>query len=298
MAILIDCNTNVLVHGISGRAAAFHLPYCEAYGTKVVAGVRPGKGGQHYDNRIPIYDTVREAVVQHRIHASLILVPAPCAADSILEAIEGEIPLIICISEGVPTRDMLLVRERLKNSSSLLLGPNCSGIITPGQAKLGIMPNYIHLPGRVGVVSRSGTLTFETVWQLTSRGIGQSTCVGIGGDPVHGLSQLDVIKMFEKDPQTSAMIMVGEIGGEEEEEAAEFIHHYGKKPVAAYIAGVTAPEGKRMGHAGAIIAGKKSGAIHKIRTLEKHGIAVARDPSRIAEALLEICGSQCLRGNH
>ncbi|MDR0428753.1 MAG: succinate--CoA ligase subunit alpha [Puniceicoccales bacterium] len=288
MAILINENTRVLVHGISGRAAAFHLPFCEAYGTKIVAGVRPGKGGQCYDDRIPIYDTAREAMQHHRVDASLILVPAPFAADATMEAIEENIPLIICISEGIPVRDMMMVRERLKYSRSILLGPNCSGIITPGKAKVGIMPNYIHLPGSVGIVSRSGTLTFETVWQLTQRRIGQSTCVGIGGDPVHGLSHVDVIRMFNDDPETEAIIMVGEIGGEEEEEAAEFIARHVHKPVAAYIAGVTAPQGKRMGHAGAIISGEKSGALHKIYALENIGIAVAKNPSRIADTLMEI----------
>jgi succinyl-CoA synthetase alpha subunit len=288
MSILIDKHARVLVQGITGHAAAFHLPHCEAYGTQIIAGVRPGKGGQFYDDRIPIYNTVEEATSHHDITVSMILVPAPFAADCILEAIAGEIPLIVCITEGIPTRDMAMVKARLRDSNSMLIGANCPGIITPGEIKLGIMPSYIHLPGSVGVVSRSGTLTFETVWQLTQHGIGQSTCVGIGGDPIHGISQMEAIRLFNDDPRTSGMILVGEIGGDEEEMAAEFIKHHVKKPVAAYIAGVTAPAERRMGHAGAIISGRKSGASYKIRALEDAGIAVAREISQIGDVYREI----------
>ncbi|MDR1456541.1 MAG: succinate--CoA ligase subunit alpha [Puniceicoccales bacterium] len=288
MSILLDGRAGVLVQGITGRAAAFHLPHCESYGTQIVAGIRPGKGGQFYDNRIPIYDTVAEATKNHSITASLILVPAPAAADCIWEAIDGEIPIIVCVTEGIPIRDMARVRARLRDSRSILIGANCPGIITPGEIKLGIMPSYIHRPGSVGVVSRSGTLTFETVWQLTQRDIGQSTCVGIGGDPIHGLSLVDVVRMFNDDPKTTTIVLVGEIGGEEEEEAAEFIKKHVKKPVAAYVAGVTAPADRRMGHAGAIISGAKSGAACKIKALETAGVAVAKDISQIGDVFCEI----------
>ncbi|MDR2677415.1 MAG: succinate--CoA ligase subunit alpha [Puniceicoccales bacterium] len=288
MSILIDGRARVLVQGITGRAAAFHLPHCEAYGTKIVAGIRPGKGGQLYDGRIPIYDTVVEAIRNHSITASLILVPAPAAADCIWEAIDGEVPLIVCVTEGIPVRDMARIRARLRDSSSVLVGANCPGIITPGEVKLGIMPSYIHRPGSVGVVSRSGTLTFETVWQLTQRGIGQSTCVGIGGDPIHGLSLVDVVRMFNDDTKTTEIVLVGEIGGEEEEEAAEFIKRHVKKPVAAYVAGVTAPADRRMGHAGAIISGARSGAGYKIKALEAAGVAVARDISQLGDVFCEV----------
>jgi succinyl-CoA synthetase alpha subunit len=288
MSILIDGRAHVLIQGITGRAAAFHLPHCETYGTKIVAGIRPGKGGQLYDNRIPIYDTVAEAIRRHPITASLILVPAPAAADCIWEAIDGEIPLIVCVTEGIPVRDMARIRARLRDSRSILVGANCPGIITPGEVKLGIMPSYIHCPGSVGVVSRSGTLTFETVWQLTQRGIGQSTCVGVGGDPIHGLSLEDAVRMFNDDPKTTEIVLVGEIGGEEEEAAAEFIKKHVRKPVAAYIAGLTAPTDRRMGHAGAIISGTKSGAGYKIKALEAAGVAVARDISQIGDVFCEV----------
>jgi succinyl-CoA synthetase alpha subunit len=290
MSILIDGDARVLVQGITGRAAAFHLPHCEAHGTKIVAGMRPGKGGQFYDNRIPIYDTVAGAIRAHPISASLILVPAAAAADCIWEAIDGEIPLIVCVTEGIPVRDMARVRARLRDSRSVLVGANCPGIITPGEVKLGIMPSYIHRPGSVGVVSRSGTLTFETVWQLTQRGIGQSTCVGVGGDPIHGLSLVDAVRMFNDDPKTTEIVLVGEIGGEAEELAAEFIKKHVKKPVAAYIAGVTAPADRRMGHAGAIISGARSDAAHKIKALEAAGVAVARDISQIGDVFCEVAG--------
>ncbi|MDR3317088.1 MAG: succinate--CoA ligase subunit alpha [Puniceicoccales bacterium] len=290
MSILVDGNTRVLVHGITGKAATFHVRHCREYGTKVVAGLRPGKGGQQFDGVIPIYDTAREAVAEQGANASLIFVPAMGAADAIMEAIDAEIPLIVCITEGIPSNDMLRVRERLLGSHSTLLGPNSPGVISPGKTKLGIMPSHIHQPGSVGVVSRSGTLTFETVWQLTRRGIGQSSCVGIGGDGVHGLTLLEVVRRFNDDPGTDGIIMVGEIGGEEEEAAAEYVHRSVKKPVAAFIAGITAPPGRRMGHAGAIISGKKSGAAYKIAALEKAGIAVAKNPASIAETYGERAG--------
>ncbi|MDR3116954.1 MAG: succinate--CoA ligase subunit alpha [Puniceicoccales bacterium] len=291
MGILVDGTTRVLVQGISGRAATFHLHRCLAYGTRVVAGVRPGKGGQLWEECIPIYDSVRDALERHRVDASLVFVPAAQAADALMEAIDGAIPLVVCIAEGIPSHDMLLVRERLACSHSRLIGPNCPGIIAPGQAKLGIMPGEIHSPGRVGVVSRSGTLTFETVSQLTRLGIGQSTCVGIGGDPIHGLSLCDVVQLFAEDPETDGIILVGEIGGEEELDAAEHIRRHVTKPVVAFIAGVSSPPGRRMGHAGAIVSGKRSGAAYKIDALERAGICVARHPGRIALAYRDLLGS-------
>jgi succinyl-CoA synthetase alpha subunit len=287
MAILVHSNTRVLVHGITGKTVAFHMRHCLAYGTKVVAGVRPGKGGQVFNGRIPIYDTARQAVAAQGIDASLIFVPAAGAADAILEAADAEIPLIVAITEGIPINDMVRVKERLKFSSSRLLGPNCPGIITPGQTKLGIMPSGIHRPGSVGVVSRSGTLGFEAAWQLSRMGLGQSTCVGIGGDPIHGMSHRDVVELFHEDPDTQGIVLVGEIGGEEEEEAAAFIEKWVKKPVVAYIAGITAPPERRMGHAGAIISGKRDTPGQKIAFLEKAGIAVARNLANLAATYAE-----------
>ncbi|MDR2576822.1 MAG: succinate--CoA ligase subunit alpha [Puniceicoccales bacterium] len=288
MGILVDENTRVMVHGITGKAATFHTHHCLDYGTKIVAGLRPGKGGQKFGGVIPIYDTAREAVEREKINASLVFVPAMGAVDSVLEAIDAGIPLIVCITEGIPSTEMLRVKEVMQGTNVILIGPNSPGIVTPGKTKLGIMPSYIHKPGTVGVVSRSGTLTFETVWQLTRRGIGQSTCVGIGGDAIHGLTHRQVIEMFNNDPHTDGMIMVGEIGGEEEEEAAEYIKKNVRKPVAAFIAGITAPPGRRMGHAGAIISGKRSGAAYKIAALESAGIAVAKNPAQIAETYAEV----------
>lgn len=290
MSILIHKDTRVLVQGITGKAGTFHTQHCREYGTKIVAGVTPGKGGELFEGSIPVYDTVSDAVKEQKIDASIIFVPALGAADCILEAIDAEIPFIVCITEGIPTNDMLQVYERLKDSKSLLLGPNCPGIVTPGECKMGIMPSYILKKGKVGVVSRSGTLSFEVVYQLTQKGIGQSTCVGIGGDPVHGLTFTDVIKRFNDDPETEGIIMVGEIGGEEEILAAEYIQQHVRKPVAAFIAGVTAPAGRRMGHAGAIISGKSSSAKYKIEALQKAGIAVALDPSKIADTYKSIAG--------
>ena len=290
MSILVDEKTRVVVVGITGKAATFHTRHCIAYGTNVVAGVRPGKGGQLFDGNVPIYNTAIEAVRYQKANAALIFVPAAVAADAVLEAIDAEIEVIICITEGIASTDMLRVRERLLTSKSILIGPNSPGIVSPGKTKLGIMPSYIHKPGRVGVVSRSGTLTFETVLQLSNGGIGQSTCVGIGGDGVHGLSHRDVVKRFNDDHDTDGIILVGEIGGEEEEIAAEYIKRHVKKPVAAFIAGTTAPPGRRMGHAGAIVSGKKSGATYKIAALERAGIAVAKNPARIAETYGEVAG--------
>lgn len=288
MSVLVDKNTRLVVQGITGKAGSFHAEQCLDYGTNVVAGVTPGKGGQRFLERVPIFDSVRQSVEKEGANASVIFVPPPFAAESILEAIDAEIPLIICITEGIPVNDMALVKTRLKSSRSRLIGPNCPGIITPGQCKIGIMPGYIHKPGKVGIISRSGTLTYEAVWQLTSRGHGQSTCIGIGGDPVNGTSHLDAVKLFNEDPDTEAIIMIGEIGGDAEEIAAAYIKEHVKKPVAGFIAGVTAPPGRRMGHAGAIVSGSSGSAESKIAALKDAGIAIANTPSEIADALLSI----------
>lgn len=291
MSILIDKHTRVLVQGITGKVGSFHAQKCIEYGTVIAAGQTPGKGGQLFNGKIPIYNTVAEAVMFQGVTASLIFVPPAAAADAILEAIDARIPLIICITEGIPVNDMLLVKERLAESHSLLVGPNCSGVITPGQCKMGIMPGYIHRPGKIGVLSRSGTLAYETVWQLTERGHGQSTCVGIGGDPIGGMSHLDVIRQFNEDPNTAGIIMIGEIGGDGEERATEYIRHHVKKPVSAFIAGQSAPEGRKMGHAGAIMCANSGSAAAKIRALENAGIPVARSPEFIADTFLEIYSS-------
>lgn len=289
MSILLDKETPVLVQGITGRSGHFHTLECMEYGTRVVAGVTPGKGGQRFQDRVPVYDTVREAVLNEGGCASLIFVPPAFAADSILEAIDADLELIVCITEGIPVRDMWAVKHALlKKPGVRLIGPNCPGIITPGQAKMGIMPGYIHKAGRVGVVSRSGTLTYEAVWQLTQLGIGQSTCIGIGGDPISGTSHLDAIKMLNEDPDTDALVLIGEIGGESEEEAARYIKDCVDKPVAAFIAGTTAPEGKRMGHAGAVISGSRGTAQAKIDALRDAGVAVTLNPSDIAATLAGI----------
>jgi succinyl-CoA synthetase alpha subunit len=288
MSILADSNTRLLVQGITGSSGAFHASSCMEYGTKVVAGVTPGKGGQLFEGHVPIFDTVYEARRQTDCNATMIFVPAPFAADAILEAVDAGVELIVCITEGIPVIDMMRVKAVLNKKKSRLIGPNCPGIITPGQCKIGIMPGYIHKPGGIGVISRSGTLTYEAVWQLTQRGYGQSTCIGIGGDPINGTSHLDAVKLFSEDPGTEALILIGEIGGTAEEEAAAWIKENYHKPVAAFIAGATAPPGRRMGHAGAIVSGGKGTAAGKIEALREAGIAVADTPASIAETLLKI----------
>lgn len=290
MSILVNKDTRVVVQGITGKAGAFHAEQCLEYGTQIVAGVTPGKGGQKFADRVPIFNTLAEAVEATEANCSVVFVPPPFAADSILEAIDSQLDLVICITEGIPVRDMAEVRRRLyfHNTTTRLIGPNCPGIITPGECKIGIMPGYIHKPGRVGVVSRSGTLTYEAVWQLTQRGVGQSTCIGIGGDPINGTSHTDALTLFEEDPDTDAVIMIGEIGGTAEEEAAAFVKEHMSKPVAAFIAGTTAPPGRRMGHAGAIVSGGEGTAESKIAALKDAGIEVAPTPSDMAEALLKV----------
>ena len=289
MSILIDKNTRVVGQGITGKAGTKHALNNIAYGTKYVAAVTPGKGGSKFEDKLPVFNTVREAVEKEGAEASVIFVPPAFAADSIMESIEAGIRLIVCITEGIPVKDMIQVKAKLREHPNCrLIGPNCPGIMTPGQCNIGIMPGYIAKPGKVGVVSRSGTLTYEAVYQLTQRGYGQSTCIGIGGDPVNGTSHLEAIKMFNEDPDTDAMIMIGEIGGDAEERAAAYIKQYVKKPVAAFIAGRTAPPGRRMGHAGAIVSGGSGTAAGKIAALEAAGIAVAPTPAVIADTLLKI----------
>jgi succinyl-CoA synthetase alpha subunit len=286
MSVLVDKNTRLIVQGITGSAGAFHTRQCIEYGTNVVAGVTPGKGGQEFDDKIPVFDTVWEAKQKTNCNVSMIFVPAAFAADSILEAVDADLDLVVCITEGIPVMDMMRVKAQMRGKRTRLIGPNCPGIITPGACKIGIMPGYIHKEGNVGVISRSGTLTYEAVWQLTSRGYGQSTCIGIGGDPIGGLSHLDCAKLFNEDKNTNAFILIGEIGGSAEEEAAAWIKENCKKPVAAFIAGMTAPPGRRMGHAGAIVSGGKGTAAGKIEALKAAGIAVAETPATIADTLI------------
>jgi succinyl-CoA synthetase alpha subunit len=284
LSILVDKNTRLIVQGITGQAGAFHSKQCKDYGTQVVGGVTPGKGGESIDG-IPVFNSVKEAVEKTHANATMIYVPAPFAADAILEAADAGVKLIVCITEGIPILDMIPVKNYLKSTQSILIGPNCPGIITPEQCKIGIMPGYIHKVGKIGVVSRSGTLTYEAVHQLTEKGIGQSTCVGIGGDPVHGLSFKNVLELFNADPDTEGVIMIGEIGGSEEEEGAEYVAKFMKKPVVGFIAGQTAPPGKRMGHAGAIVSGGSGKASDKIKAMERAGIAVAPTPAQLGETM-------------
>ena len=297
MAILIDENTKVLIQGITGSFGGRHASLSLEYGTKVVAGVTPGKGGQKFEDQVPIFDTVSKAVEETGATASAIFVPPPFAADAILEAVDAGVDLVVAITEGIPVMDMMRVKEAMKGSKSRLIGPNCPGVVTPGTGdrshggcRIGIAPGYIHKRGNVGVVSRSGTLTYEAVFQLTELGYGQSTCVGIGGDPINGTSHIDVLKMFNDDPETEAIIMIGEIGGDAEAEAARWAKDHCKKPIAGFIAGATAPPGRRMGHAGAIVGGEDDTAEAKKRILAECGIAVAETPSDMARTLLEKWG--------
>ncbi len=298
MSILVKPDTKLLIQGITGSFGARHAQLSLDYGTQVVAGVTPGKGGQlftHNGAQVPIFDTVAEAAQQTGATASAVFVPAAFAADAILEGVDAGLELVVCITEGIPVNDMLKVRRAMEGRKTRLIGPNCPGLVTPGPGqdshggcRIGIAPGYIHRQGHIGVVSRSGTLTYEAVWQLTCRGVGQSTCVGIGGDPVPGLSHLDIIKLFNDDPDTHGIVMIGEIGGSAEEEAAAWIRQHGRKPVAGFIAGATAPPGRRMGHAGAIISGGKGTAAAKIAAMREAGIGVAETPSVMAETLLKM----------
>ena len=287
MAILIHKNTRVITQGISGKSGRFHTEQCLVYGSRFVGGVTPGRGGETILD-LPVFDTVREAKKKTECDATVIFVPAPYAADAILEAEDAGIALIVCITEGIPVKDMLEVSRVMQLSKhSRLIGPNCPGIITPGECKIGIMPGYIHKKGKIGIVSRSGTLTYETVWQTTQLGLGQTTCVGIGGDPLNGTNFIDVIKLFQEDPKTEGILLIGEIGGGAEEEAAEWIKEHCSKPVGAFIAGTTAPKDKRMGHAGAIISGGKGGAQDKINALKKARVFIAKSPAEIGRVMAE-----------
>jgi len=287
VSVLVNKHTRVLTQGITGSTGQFHTKACKEYGTQMVAGVTPGKGGTAFEE-IPIFDTVAQAVSATGANASVIYVPPPFAADAIMEAADAGIPLVICITEGIPVLDMMRVKRYLEGRPTRLIGPNCPGIITPGECKIGIMPGYIHKPGRVGVVSRSGTLTYEAVHQLTQAGHGQSTCIGIGGDPINGTNFVDALRLFQDDPDTDAVIVIGEIGGTAEESAAEFIRDHMNKPVVAFVAGQTAPPGRRMGHAGAIIAGGKGTAADKIASFEAAGVRVARNPAEMGATMVAL----------
>ena len=289
MSILINQSTRVLCQGITGKAGAFHTKGCKEYGTNMVGGVTPGKGGETVEG-LPVFDTVAEAVEKTGANASMIFVPAAFTADAILEAIDGGIDVICAITEGVPVLDMVRVYDLVRRSNSVLIGPNCPGVITPGECKIGIMPGYIHKPGKVGIMSRSGTLTYEAVWQTTNLGLGQSTCVGLGGDPIVGTNYIDLFRRYEDDPQTEAILMIGEIGGTAEEEAAAYVKEHVTKPVAAFIAGRTAPPGRRMGHAGAIISGGKGTAAEKVAALKDAGIEVADSPADMGQAVARALG--------
>jgi len=289
MSILVNGNSKIVCQGITGNQGSFHTGQCIDYGTRVVAGVTPGRGGEEHLG-VPVYDTMQEAVKETGADVSMIYVPAPFAADAILEAADAGVQLIVCITEGIPVLDMVKVKAALRDYDCRLIGPNCPGIITPDECKIGIMPGFIHKKGRVGVISRSGTLTYEAVYQTTLNGLGQSTCIGIGGDPVRGMNFIDCLQLFEADARTDGIVMVGEIGGTDEEAAAEFIQSEISKPVVAYIAGVTAPAGKRMGHAGAIIAGGKGTAEDKFKALDAAGAAIVRSPAELGSTMLELLG--------
>ena len=289
MSILIDTQTRLVVQGLTGREGTFHALACQEYGTQVVAGVTPGKGGLVHEG-IPVFNTVAEAVTEAGANASLIFVPPASAADAVLEAADAGLAVIVCITEGIPTLDMICVRRVLLGRPARLIGPNCPGLISPGKAKAGIMPGHIHQPGRVGVISRSGTLTYEAVWQLTARGIGQSTCVGIGGDPIIGTTFVDALRLFEADPETDAVLMIGEIGGTAEEEAAAVVRAYMTKPLVGFICGQTAPPGRRMGHAGAIISGGRGTAAEKMAAMRAVGITVVKSPADMGAAMERVLG--------
>jgi succinyl-CoA synthetase alpha subunit len=291
VSILVDRRSRVICQGLTGKQGTFHSEQAIAYGTNLVGGVTPGRGGSRHLDR-PVFDTVHDAVEATKADVSVIYVPAPFAADAILEAADAGIRLIVCITEGIPVNDMVRVKAALAGGRSRLVGPNCPGVITPGECKVGIMPGFIHKPGRVGIISRSGTLTYEAVFQTTNAGLGQTTCVGIGGDPVRGLNFIDVLALFERDAKTAGIIMVGEIGGTDEEAAAEYVSHHVTKPVVAYIAGVTAPKGKRMGHAGAVIAGGKGTAADKYAALEEAGVATVRSPAELGSAMKKALDSR------
>ena len=284
MSILVDGNTKVITQGITGKAGTFHTKACVAYGTKIVAGVSPGKGGQTHEG-VPVFDTVHEAKDATGATVSVIYVPAPSAADAVIEGVQADLDLVVCITEGIPVLDMLKVCSVMRGRKTRLIGPNCPGIITPGECKIGIMPGSVHRPGKIGVISRSGTLTYEAVFQLTELGIGQSTCVGIGGDPLHGTDFIDCLSLFNEDPGTEGVVMIGEIGGNAEEAAAEWIHANMRKPVVGYIAGLSAPPGRRMGHAGAIISGGSGTAEAKFAALEAAGVRICKSPAEIGSTL-------------